>query len=516
MDSSNALLEMRNISKSFGVVHALQNVSFSLLSGEVHALVGENGAGKSTLMNILSGGLTYFDGEILLNGHPVELRTPINAFRLGIAKIHQELQLVPYMTVAQNIFMGREKRNLVFMNDSAMNREAEKLLKDLEIHVQPTALIKDLRIGEQQMVEIAKALSLDSKILIMDEPTSAISKAETNQLFKIIRRLRSKGAGIIYITHRMEEVYEISDRLTIMRDGVRIGTYDTKDCSEEFVISKMVGRNIQDLFKKSSVATDKVALNVNHLNFTPLNDSFKRALKDISLTIHEGEVVGIAGLMGSGRSEFCECLFGLHGSSMTGEISLAGEVVRLKTPEAAIRHGISFATEDRKAQGLVLQRSIGENMSLPLLRKFSKLGFMTTRSEKMLWNQEKQHLSIKAPSCLVLASTLSGGNQQKVILGRWLMTKPRVLILDEPTRGIDVGAKSEIYRLIDDLALQGLAILVVSSDMPELMGLSDRIITFCEGRVTGEFARGKATQEQLLWAATRTEGRSNANAIEQQ
>ena len=510
MSETQKLLQMNNISKSFGVVQALNDVSFDLNAGEVHALMGENGAGKSTLMNVLSGGLVYFEGEVLLEGKRAELRSPINAQRLGIAKIHQELQLVPYMTVAQNIFMGREKSNVGWVNDTAMNREASEYLAQLEIHIKPTTLVKDLRVGEQQMVEIVKALSLRSKILIMDEPTSAISKSETEKLFQVIDSLKKQGVGIIYITHRMEEVFVISDRLTVLRDGIYVGTVDAKDSTEEQIISMMVGRDIKKMFAKSNMDVSDEVLRVENLHYTPPPSSFRRSLKNISLSINKGEVLGIAGLMGSGRSEFCECLFGIHPHTTKGDIYIDGKQVALKSPRDAINKGISFATEDRKGQGLVLPRSIGENMSLPLLKLFSKLGFMQTQSELENWEDQKTRLKIKAPSCYALASTLSGGNQQKVILGRWLLTKPKLLLLDEPTRGIDVGAKSEIYKLIDELASQGIAILVISSEMPELIGLSDRIVTFCEGRLTGEFKRGEVTQEQLLWAATRTEERTDA------
>lgn len=510
MAETEKRLRMNHISKQFGVVQALKDVSFDLCAGEVHALMGENGAGKSTLMNILSGGLAYFEGEVLLDGKPVELRTPLNAQRLGIAKIHQELQLVPYMTVAQNIFMGREKSSAGFVNDAQMNSEAAEYLSQLEMDIKPTTLIKNLRVGEQQMVEIAKALSLKSKILIMDEPTSAISKAETEQLFKVINKLKAQGVGIIYITHRMEEVFVISDRLTVMRDGAYIGTVEAKNSSEEQIISMMVGRDIKNLFGKSESNLGREILRVENLCFHPAESSFQRGLRNISLTVHAGEVLGLAGLMGAGRSEFCECVFGIHHHTSTGDVYIEGEKVNLRTPRDAINKGISFATEDRKGQGLVLLRSIGENMSLPLLKVLSKFGFMQNQMEQMRWEEQKERLKIKAPSCNTPASALSGGNQQKVILGRWLLTQPKLLILDEPTRGIDVGAKSEIYRLIDELASQGMAILVVSSEMPELIGLSDRIIAFCEGRVTGEFKRGEVTQEQLLWAATRTEELVNA------
>ena len=500
------LLQMEHISKFFGVVQALRDVSFDLLAGEVHALMGENGAGKSTLMNILSGGFQNYEGKIILDGEPVQLKSPIQARRMGIAKIHQELQLVPYMTVAENIYMGQEKAKLGFVDQAAMNKGAQEYLQELEIDISPACLIKDLRVGEQQMVEIAKALSLHSRILIMDEPTSAISKSETRHLFRVIAKLRDQGVGIIYITHRLEEVFQISDRLTVMRDGAYIDTVNTRETDEEQVITMMVGRDIKNMFHKAGANIGEELLRVEKLSFTPPPASFRRSLKDISLSVHAGEVVGVAGLMGAGRSEFCECLFGMHAKTTTGTMEIDGKTVELGSPRDAIERGISFATEDRKGLGLVLQRSIGENMSLPLLRQFSRLGFMQNSKERVSWKKMVDQLEIKAPGVHTLASSLSGGNQQKVVLGRWLLTGPRLLILDEPTRGIDVGAKSEIYKLISDLSGQGMAILVVSSDMPELIGLSDRIVVLCEGRVTGEFGQAEVSQEKLLWAATRTEG----------
>jgi len=500
------LLQMKNISKSFAAVKALNDVNFDLHTGEVHALMGENGAGKSTLMNILSGGISFFDGDIFIEGQRVHIKTPVQAQRLGIAKIHQELQLVPYMTVAENIYMGREKSRFGFVSDTWMNKEAAECLAQLEVNIDPSTLVKDLRVGEQQMVEIAKALNMHSKILIMDEPTSAISKAETGHLFTVINKLKAQGVGIIYITHRMEEVFLISDRLTVMRDGVYVDTVNAKESSEEKIISMMVGRDIKAMSVKNKDVLGKEVMRVENLNFSPKEGSFKRSLKDVSFTIHAGEVVGIAGLMGAGRTELCECVFGVHPKTSTGNFYIENKKVNLRSPGDAINHGISFATEDRKSQGLVLQRSIGENMSLPLLKLFSKLGFMQVQLEKKRWVEKIRQLNIKTPSSKTLAGALSGGNQQKVILGRWLLTNPKLLILDEPTRGIDVGAKSEIYKLIDQLAEQGMAILVVSSEMPELIALSDRVIVLCEGRITGGFLREDITQEKLLMAATRMEG----------
>ncbi len=504
------LLEMASISKSFGPVRALKSVSINLNAGEVLALMGEDGAGKSTLMNILSGGLGHFSGTIYLDGKAVEVKNPIVARRLGIAMIHQELQLVPYMTVAENIFMGRELAKLGVVNSVAMNREAKKYLQMLEMDIDPRRKISDLRVGEQQMVEIAKALSYNAKILIMDEPTSAISKTETQHLFRVIQKLKTQDVGIIYITHRMEEVFEIADRIMVMRDGELVDTILAENTTRDQIISMMVGRDIVELFPKSHTTLGEVALKVENLYYTPPKSSFKRSLQDVSFEVRRGEILGIAGLMGAGRSELCECLFGVHPKNMKGSVYIEGVPVKLKSPRRAIAKATAFATEDRKGQGLVLFRSIGENMSLPLLKQFSPAWIMKRRTERVYWNEQKERLRIKARSADVQAGQLSGGNQQKVILGRWLLTKPKILILDEPTRGIDVGAKTEIYQLINDLAAQGIAIVMVSSELPELLGLSDRIITFCEGRMTGEFTREEATQENLLQAATRREDKAYA------
>ena len=498
------LLDMKNISKTFGNVQALKGVSLDLYAGEVLALMGENGAGKSTLMNILSGSLQPTEGEIYLNGEKVVVPDPITAKKLGIAKIHQELQIVPELSVAENIFLGRWKTSAGPAVDfKAMKDEAKVYLDMLDVHVDPSKKLKDLRIGEQQLVEIAKAISLNSKIIVMDEPTSAISEKEAEKLFTIIRRLRGEGKVKSTITHRMEEIFKIADRLTVMRDGQYIGTVKAAETSKDEIIRMMVGRDMSEQYPKDPTEKGEVALEVKNLTYTPPMGSFRRSLKNISLKVRHGEVLGIAGLAGAGRSEFFECLAGVHHGDTRGEIIIEGRPVTIKTPADAIRAGISFATEDRKGSGLVLQRSIGENMSLPLLKKFSSMFFMKHQEEKKVWQEQMEALRVKAPSYKTLASSLSGGNQQKVVLARWLMTHPKILLLDEPTRGIDVGAKAEIYQLINNLAKQGMAIIVVSSELPEVIGISDRIVTFCEGELTGEFMQEDATQEKLLQSATR-------------
>lgn len=497
------LLRMEGISKSFGPVKALSDVSLTLHSGEVLALMGENGAGKSTLMNILSGALTNYQGKIFIKGQQANINSPQHARSLGIAKIHQELQLVRELSVSENMFMGRERKNkLGFIDKKGMEKEAQGYLDLLELGISASRQIKSLRVGEQQMVEIAKAISLNTKILIMDEPTSAISKSETEQLFSIIRKLVAEGVSIIYITHRMEEVFQISDRIIVIRDGFFVDSLNTKETSRNQIISLMVGREISNVYPKEIVDIGEEVLRVDHLSFRPPKASSHRSLHDISFTLRKGEVLGIGGLLGSGRSELFECIFGVHPRHCSAGIYINGNKVDIRSPEEAIAAGISFVTEDRKGKGIVMLRSVGENMSLPLLKALSRGLWMKTRKEQALWQEQVDSMRIKAPSYNTLCATLSGGNQQKVILGRWMMTKPKVLLLDEPTRGIDVGTKAEIYGLIGTLAAQGIGIIVISSDLPEIIGITDRIITLCEGRQTGHFTRQEATQEKILHAST--------------
>ena len=497
------LLEMKGISKSFGPVKALKKAFLNLKRGEVLALMGENGAGKSTLMNVLSGSLHPDEGEILLDGVQREVKNPIQARSLGIVKIHQELQIVPELDIAENIFLGRwQTAGIGFVQKKKMHDMAKECLKMLEWEMDTRTKLKDLRIGEQQLVEIAKAISCDAKIIVMDEPTSALSEPEAKKLFHVIEKLKNKGCGIIYITHRMEEVFKISDRLSVMRDGEYIGTKEAKETDNEEIIAMMVGRSVEEQYPKRDVKIGDVILEVKNLNFTPPKESFKRSLKDISFKVRAGEVLGIAGLAGAGRSEVFESIVGNHATCTTGEILIDGKALQIRSPKDAIDAGISFATEDRKGTGLVLGRSIGDNISLPIYNHYSSFGFMRDGEQKKDWIEYMNRLHVKAKSPNVPVSSLSGGNQQKVILARWLLTKPKVLLLDEPTRGIDVGAKEEIYLLINELAASGLAVVVISSELPEVIGICDRIITICEGRLTGEISRKEATQEILLAAAT--------------
>ncbi|MBP1962809.1 sugar ABC transporter ATP-binding protein [Paenibacillus aceris] len=506
---------MNQISKTFGMVKALKEVDLELHHGEVMALLGENGAGKSTLMNILCGATSNYEGEIRINGQPVQISSPTVASKHGVVKIHQELQLVPELTVAENIFLGREERNhFGFIDYKMMNAKAQTYMKILDLTVPPQQQVKRLRIGEQQLVEIAKALSLDAKILIMDEPTTALSKHETEKLFQVVKQLSAKGVSIIYITHRMEEIFELSDRVVVLRDGSFVGAVATVETNHNELVRMMVGRSFAELFPHRDFRKGKEVLRVENLSFHPPITNGKRKLKEVSLTLHQGEILGISGLLGAGRSELFECLFGLHVRRCTGNVYIHQQQVMIKNPRDAIDKGLAFLTEDRKGQGLVLGRSIGENMSLPLLDKFSRLTFMMTKQEKVVWDEQIRSLSIKAPSYATQAKQLSGGNQQKVIIGKWLLSKPMILLLDEPTRGIDVNAKAEIYEVIHQLARSGMGILLISSDMPEILGLSDRILTICEGRITGEFMRAEATEEKLLKAATEREVTSSHDSAQ--
>lgn len=501
------VLQVKGISKAFGPVKALTNVELDLREGEVLALMGENGAGKSTLMNILNGALDHDEGEIIVQGQKVQITSPMEARKLGIAKIHQELQLIPELSIAENIFLSREPRNkLGFVDYRKMYELANHYLDALELQINPKQPVKTLRVGEQQLVEIAKAISMEAKILIMDEPTSALSNTEAQKLFKVMKKLTDSGVAIIYISHRMDEIFALSDRITILRDGQYIGTVNNEETNMDQLITMMVGRTLTELYPARESTIGEEILRVQHLSFSPATRN-KKGLTDISMSLKKGEVLGIAGLMGSGRSEFFECLFGIHPKCTKGEIFLKGKVVNIKNPIDAIRHGLAFVTEDRKGQGIVPSRSIGENMSLPLVKQFSPFMFMNKKMEKDAWQKQMEDLKIKAPSFYSLVQQLSGGNQQKVIIGRWLLTKPEILLLDEPTRGIDVGAKAEIYHLINELASQGMSIIMISSELPEVLGMSDRILTFCEGRLTGEFSKEEATQEKLLMAATIRERR---------
>jgi ribose transport system ATP-binding protein len=488
------VLEMRNVRKTFPGVVALDDVSFDLRRGEVHVLLGENGAGKSTLMKILSGAYQKDGGRVLLDGREVEIRSPRHARALGVSIIYQELNLIPHLSAAENIFLGREPASLPGLVDRrAMREEARRILTGLGAEFDPRRPVKELSVAGRQMVEIAKAVSLDARILIMDEPTSALTEREIRELFARIRRLKAEGAAIIYISHRLEELFEIGDRVTVLRDGRRVATRDIRDVAKPELIRLMVNRELTQQFPKVSAPRGREVLRVEQL-------TRHGALEDISFSLFEGEVLGIAGLLGSGRTELARVLFGLDRAD-SGGIHLKGKPQRITSPRRAINLGLGFLTEDRKTQGLVLPLSVQENICLPSIERFSRLGVMRPDEETRAAGQYIRDLRIKAAGPRHKVVYLSGGNQQKVVLGKWLCARGDILIFDEPTRGIDVGSKAEIYQLMNQLTAAGVAVIMISSELPEILGMSDRILVMHRGRISGEFAAAEATQEKILHCA---------------
>ncbi len=494
-------LEMRAITKRFGGVHALEDVKFHARAGEVHSLCGENGAGKSTLMKILAGAITDFQGEIVLNGKTVAFRGPKDAEDAGVRIIHQELNLVPDLTVASNIFLGREMTtSLGLVDDRAMEKRARAMFERLGAPIDPRAHVGDLRIGDQQMVEIAKALMFDAAILIMDEPTSAISDSEVARLFRVINDLRKAGTTIIYISHKMNEVFTLSDSVTVLRDGRFVASASRTECDAAQVVRWMVGREIAGLSFQPHEKTGETVVSVENLSLP--SQPGRPSLSDLSFSVRAGEIVGVAGLLGAGRTELLEALFGASSSTPSGTIRLGGEVVKFRRPDQAIAAGVALVTEDRKTLGLFTEMTVAENISLARLGEFKNRGLVSKRAEGNAVAQSIVDLSIKTAGGRAAITSLSGGNQQKCIIARWLLTEPKLLLLDEPTRGIDVGAKAEIYALIRRLADEGMAILMTSSELPELLTVSDRILVLCEGRLTAEIPRAQATEETIMDAAT--------------
>ncbi len=497
-------LEMRAITKSFPGVRALDGVTFDLGRGELHALVGENGAGKSTLMKVLGGVYPHgsYGGEILIDGALQRFNGVRDAASAGIAVIFQELSLVKDLSVGENIFLGREPRRFGVIRWTELYRRAQALLHELNLPIDPHTPIRQLGIGQQQLVEIAKALSQEARILVLDEPTAALTDAEVETLFRIINTLRARGVGMIYISHKLGEVFRMSDRITVLRDGRTVGTDATRNWDEQRVIARMVGREVGDIFPQFTHERGEVAFEARNVSVEDPNVAGKLLVKDVSFAVRRGEVLGIAGLMGAGRSDLLMAIFGAHAGRVTGEVLVDGKRVRIGSPRDAIRHGLGFVTEDRKRFGLVLEQTILNNMTLAGLPRISGRFVTNTDAEAAAGKRAMQELRVKANSVFTVAGTLSGGNQQKVVLAKWLLTNPRVLFLDEPTRGIDVGAKQEIYAQINQLARQGLAIVLVSSELPEVLGLADRVLVLHEGRVTGEFTRTTATPEAVMACAT--------------
>ena len=497
------IIEMQGITKQFPGVKALDNVSFRLRSGEVMALLGENGAGKSTLMKVLSGVHNKDSGRMKVFGQEIDNMNPKRAQELGVAIIHQELNMCQHLTVAENMFLGREKVNGVVLSQKEMNREAAKVLDNLGIDLDPTTLVGNLQVSKQQMVEIAKALSTNARVLIMDEPTSALTSKEIEELFRIIHQLKAEGRGIVYISHRLEELQHIVDTVTIMRDGQFILESPFKDISMNDIIANMVGREIKEKFPRVECRKGKPVLEVKNLNAG-------RMVRDVSFTSYEGEILGFAGLMGAGRTETTRALFGVDPKE-SGTIILDGKEIKINNPMDAIRQGVVLAPEDRKKDGLCTKLSVRSNIELPNLDiACNKLGVVNRSKVTEMVKKSVSNFAIKMAGPEVDAGSLSGGNQQKVVVAKWLARDSRVVIFDEPTRGIDVAAKVEIYHLMNQLKQQGISVIFVSSEMPEVLGIADRIIVMCDGRVTGELDIQEATQEKILELATRFENKLDA------
>lgn len=495
MDDKHPLLEMKHIHKRFAGVHALNDVSLTLYPGEVHALLGENGAGKSTLIKVLGGIYAADEGEIFIEGKKVDIRQVQDAQASGVAIIHQELVLVPHMTVAENIFLGREHGHGHFISQKLMNEQAQALLDEHHVPIRAGALIKDLTIAQQQMVEIVKAISYQSRILVMDEPTSSIADKEVEFLFETMRRLTKKGVGIIYISHKMSELEEICDRVTVMRDGQYVGTQVVKETTKDALISMMVGRELTNYYTRQYQKPGEVILRCDHI-------SDGNMVQDVSFELRRGEIIGFAGLVGAGRSETMKALFGLT-KRTAGDVWLKGETVRITSPVDAMKHGIALVPENRKEEGLYKVQSMRFNTTIEVLDQFIKGIRVNEAKEVEITQKYIDMMSTKASSQLQKIGNLSGGNQQKVIIGRWLATHPDILILDEPTRGVDVGAKSEIYVIMNELVKNGMSIIMISSELPEIINMSDRIYVMSEGRVTGCLDHTEVTQEAVMQLAAK-------------
>jgi ABC-type sugar transport system ATPase subunit len=495
---SQPLLQMEKVSKHFPGVQALEQVDFEIYPGEILGLVGENGAGKSTLIKILSGVYTRDDGLIQFRGQPLDLRSPHAAQEHGIVTIYQELALVPHLSVAENVFLNREPQRIPLLGAvdfKKMRRQTEAIMADLGVHISGERLVKDLTIASQQMVEIAKAVSRNANLLLMDEPTSALSSKEVEALFNLMRRLKEKGVSVVFVSHRLEEVLRVVDRITVMRDGRRVGSLPVTEASESKLIHLMVGREV-GLFPKLDAPIGEPVLELH-------NVSGPSGVRDVSFSVRKGEIVGLAGLIGAGRTELIRLICGAD-RRMDGSILIDGKEVHINSPADAVAHGIGWVPEDRKQHGLVLSMDVKQNTTLAILRRISnRFGAVRSRSEREIAAHYREALSIATSGLSKTVKYLSGGNQQKVVLAKWLSTKPKILIMDEPTRGIDIGAKAEFHALMSQLAQQGIGILMISSEMPEIMGMSDRVIVMCQGRVTGEFKRGQLSQVEIMTSATK-------------
>ncbi len=489
--SDKHILKMENVSKTFPGVKALNKIQFDLKTGEVHALVGENGAGKSTLLKILAGAYKKDEGTITLDGNKVEMTDPKHALDLGISVIYQEFNLIPNLNIAENIFIGRApSKQKAFVNFPELYKSSEFFLKKIGMQKDPKTLVSQLSVAEQQMVEIAKSLSFSAKIIIMDEPTSALTKSEKETLFKIIRELKEKDVSIIFISHIIEEVLEISDRVTVLRDGNYVGTIKATDTNPQKIVHMMVGRELKDFYPKTEVKRGEVVLEVKNL-------TKKSKYEDISFQLHEGEVLGFAGLVGSGRAQVMRGIFGIE-TPDSGKILIKGKEVKTHSLFETIKMKMGFVPEDRREEGLILSRSVKDNINITKLIDINTHGFVKQKEEINIANEYCKRLNIKTPDNKQIVQNLSGGNQQKIVIAKWLAINPKILILDDPTRGIDVGAKNEIYLLINNLAKEKIGIILISSELPEIINISDRILVMREGKITHEFSRKEATQEKIM------------------
>ncbi len=493
MEKNIPFLEMKGISKTFPGVKALEDINLSLYKGEVLALLGENGAGKSTLMKILSGVYQKDDGKVIIQGTEVDIKNVKEAEKLGISIIHQELSVLPNLTVAENLFLGNEKINKLTkkLDRKAMNSMCKDYLKQIGCNVEPDEYVKNISIGEMQMLEIVKAISKNSNVIVMDEPTTALTDTETENLFKVVQMLKSKNIAIIYISHRLDEIFTICDRINVLRDGKYVGEVKVKDVTKDDLITMMVGRKMEEQYPYKEPTNVTPILKLKDI-------CLEGVLKSINLEVRAGEILGMSGLMGAGRSEVAKVIFGEY-KKTSGSIEINGKQVNINCPKDAINNGIAYLSEDRKKEGLILPLSVKENMTLASLDKFEKKMFRINKAdEKNIVDEHIKKLSIKTPSQDQLIKNLSGGNQQKVIIAKWLIQSPKVLIIDEPTKGIDVGAKKEIYDVLNTLKAEGKAVIMISSDMPEVLGISDRVVVMHEGRITGELSRKEATQESIM------------------
>ena len=493
-DNDNIIIELEGITKSFPGVKALKNVSLKVLEGEIHALCGENGAGKSTLIKVIAGAHSKDEGIIFFDGKEVSFKNTQEAINIGISCIYQELSIIPLLDVAHNIYLGHLPMKGKIVDYKKLYKDARELLKKLEINISPKSICGELSVGQQQMIEIARALTRNARVIIMDEPTSSLSEKETDLLFKICAQLKSQGIAIIYITHKLDEVMALSDRVTVIRDGENIVTKNTCDITQDEIVKNMIGRVLENMYFKQKAEIGKKIFEVSNL-------TSKGIFEDISFSVREGEIIGIFGLVGAGRSEIMKAIFGIDKYD-SGEVKINDIKLRKRNTNFSIKKGIAFATEDRKKEGLMLKLSVITNMTILKLRELTVAGVIKTKAQKDVTKKYIEQLQVKTPSLKQLTVNLSGGNQQKVVLAKWLMMDPKVLIIDEPTRGIDVGSKFEIYKLLSELALKGVAIIVVSSEIEEVMGLSDNIYAVAEGRITSHFSMSEnPTREEILRAA---------------